>query len=734
MQGSEEKTRGKRKNSRSNDPKEITITFLGFEYALSQILSRVMAIAPATILRPTLMIIVTLPVIYSMTEAEALVSLKSTFTNAQLLNGWVAGSAPCSLDDQWEGVVCNNGLVTGLRLGGIGLVGEIHVDPLLELKGLRTISLNNNSFTGSMPEFNRIGFLKALYLQGNKFSGDIPQEYFQRMRSLKKVWLSDNQFTGNIPHSLTEISSLMELHLENNQFSGTIPDFKNPTLEDINLSNNKLEGEVPASLLRFSENRFSGNSALCGEKIGKTCEKPAEVPSPAPIDASDAAGDSPVPHSSTPWEVAAIIVVSVVLVSIVVFFIVRTRKKKEEERFDILGNDANGGGSVEVQVATTVKRDVDANTLPAVKKSSSRRGSAASQSKGVGELVIVNDEKGVFGLPDLMRAAAEVLGNGSFGSSYKAVMANGVAVVVKRTREMNVLEKDGFDAEMRKLTSLKHWNILTPLAYHFRKDEKLVISEYVPKGSLLFSLHGDRGSSHTELDWPARMKVVGGIAEGMNYLHKELGSSDLPHGNLKSSNVLLGPDNEPLLVDYGFSGMVNPSSAAQTLFAYKAPEAAENGEISHSCDVYCLGVVILEILTGKFPSQYLSTGKGGTDVVQWVETAISEGRVAEVVDPEIANSRKSVGEMEQLLHIGAACTRSNPLQRLGMEEAFRRIDQVRSESGLVKGSRTTEVLPSLVDDYEDAQEFESQGHFDNSHRRHGTDSFGSVDNIELGSS
>ncbi|XP_047167837.1 pollen receptor-like kinase 6 [Vigna umbellata] len=378
--------------------------------------------------------------------------------------------------------------------------------------------------------------------------------------------------------------------------------------------------------------------------------------------------------------------------------------------------------------------DVDANTLPAVKKSSSRRGSAASQSKGVGELVIVNDEKGVFGLPDLMRAAAEVLGNGSFGSSYKAVMANGVAVVVKRTREMNVLEKDGFDAEMRKLTSLKHWNILTPLAYHFRKDEKLVISEYVPKGSLLFSLHGDRGSSHTELDWPARMKVVGGIAEGMNYLHKELGSSDLPHGNLKSSNVLLGPDNEPLLVDYGFSGMVNPSSAAQTLFAYKAPEAAENGEISHSCDVYCLGVVILEILTGKFPSQYLSTGKGGTDVVQWVETAISEGRVAEVVDPEIANSRKSVGEMEQLLHIGAACTRSNPLQRLGMEEAFRRIDQVRSESGLVKGSRTTEVLPSLVDDYEDAQEFESQGHFDNSHRRHGTDSFGSVDNIELGSS
>lgn len=510
MQGSQEKTREKRKTSRSNDPeKKITITFLSSEYALRhQIFSRVMAIAPAIILHPTLIIIVTLPVIYSMTEAEALVSLKRTFSNAELLDGWVADSAPCSVEDQWEGILCNNGLVTGLRLGGIGLIGEITVDPLLELKGLRTISLNNNSFSGSMPEFNRIGFLKALYLQGNKFSGDIPPEYFQRMKSLKKVWLSDNQFTGSIPNSLTEVPSLVELHLENNQFSGTIPDFNNPSLEKLDVSNNKLKGEIPASLLRFSENSFSGNSGLCGERVGKPCEKPMETPSPAPMVASDAednaqdngGGDAHVPHKSTSWEVTGIIIGSVVLVSIIVFCIVRTRRKKEEEEnFDIFGNYTNGG-SVEVQVTAPVKRDMEASTSAPVKKSSSRRGSTSSQTKSVGELVMVNDEKGVFGLPDLMRAAAEVLGNGSFGSSYKAVMANGVAVVVKRTREINALEKDGFDAEMRKLTALKHWNILTPLAYHFRKEEKLVISEYVPRGSLLFSLHGKPSSQPFQMD------------------------------------------------------------------------------------------------------------------------------------------------------------------------------------------------------------------------------------------
>ncbi|KAG5036712.1 pollen receptor-like kinase 3 [Glycine soja] len=680
-----------------------------------------MAIARAIILQPTLIIIVTLPVIYSMTEAEALVSFKSSFSNAELLDSWVPGSAPCSEEDQWEGVTCNNGVVTGLRLGGMGLVGEIHVDPLLELKGLRQISLNDNSFSGPMPEFNRIGFLKALYLQGNKFSGDIPTEYFQKMRSLKKVWLSDNLFTGKIPSSLADIPQLMELHLENNQFSGNIPDLSNPSLAIFDVSNNKLEGGIPAGLLRFNDSSFSGNSGLCDEKLRKSCEKTMETPSPGPIDdAQDkVVGDHvpSVPHSSSSFEVAGIIVASVFLVSLVVLLIVRSRRKKEEENFDhIVGQQVNEGGAVEVQVTAPVKRVLDAASTSStpMKKTSSRRGSISSQSKNVGELVTVNDEKGVFGMSDLMRAAAEVLGNGSFGSSYKAVMANGVAVVVKRTREMNVLEKDDFDAEMRKLTKLKHWNILTPLAYHFRKDEKLVISEYVPRGSLLFSLHGDRRPSHAELDWPARMKIVRGIAEGMHYLYTELSSLDLPHGNLKSSNVLLGPDNEPMLVDYGFSHMVNPSSAANTLFAYKAPEAAQHGQVSRSCDVYCLGVVIIEILTGKYPSQYLSNGKGGADVVQWVETAISEGRETEVLDPEIASSRNWLGEMEQLLHIGAACTQSNPQRRLDMGEAVRRIKEINTEGG--QESRTIE-------------ETWNQGYHDQqSQRRHGTNSF---DNIQL---
>ncbi|CAL0315469.1 unnamed protein product [Lupinus luteus] len=679
---------------------------------------------------------------YSMSEAEALLSLKNSFSNAEALDNWVADSPPCSEDDQWVGLVCNNGQVTGLRLGDMRLEGKIDVDALLELKSLRTISLVKNSFNGSIPELSKIGFLKAMYLSGNKFSGEIREDYFQDMRSLKKLWLDDNEFSGQIPSSLSKMPQLMELHLENNQFNGTIMDLDNPALVDFNVSNNKLEGGVPASLLKFNESSFEGNSGLCGDKFQTKCDENGKNIAPSPFQAEEN-GDTIVIHNGNApptdkgkiraAQIAGIIAACVVVLLIVALLFVRSNRKKGDADFDGIIGRENNEDAVEVQVAAPVKREMSSE--PIRKSTSSRKGGSGHHSvKGVGELVMINEEKGVFGLPDLMKAAAEVLGNGAFGSSYKAVMTNGLAVVVKRTREMNALEKDGFDAEMKKISNLKHWNVLTPLAYHYRKDEKLVISEYVPRGSLLFLLHGDRGPSHAELDWPARLKIVKGIAEGMRYLHTELASSDLPHGNLKSSNVLLGPEYEPLIVDYGFSNLINPASATQALFAYKAPEVVAQGQISHKCDVYCLGVVILEILTGKFPSQYLSNGKGGTDVVQWVASAISEGRELELLDPEIATSKNnSLVEMEQLLHIGAACTESNPHQRLHMLEAIRRIEDIINES--CKGSRTIEILPSLRDGYADSHYvLGTQEHGGQSKRRHGSNSFGSRDNFQFGMS
>lgn len=162
----------------------------------------------------------------------------------------------------------------------------------------------------------------------------------------------------------------------------------------------------------------------------------------------------------------------------------------------------------------------------------------------------------------------------------------------------------------------------------------------------------------------------------MGFLHTEFAHYELPHGNLKSSNVLLSDNYEPLLTDYALHPLISNSQSIQALFAFKSPEAVLYQQLYPKSDVFCLGIVILEIMTGKFPSQYLNNQKGGTDVVQWVRQAISERRVGELIDPEIANGTNSIEQMEKMLHIGAACTKSDAETRIEMREAIRSIEEV----------------------------------------------------------
>ncbi|PSS15451.1 Pollen receptor-like kinase [Actinidia chinensis var. chinensis] len=603
------------------------------------------------------------PLSLSVSDTEALLKLKKWLSHTNPLNSWKQNTSPCNNDDPWAGVMCNDGVMTGLHLAEMGLSGNIDIDALLELSTLRTLTLVNNSFSGPLPDFNRIGALKALYLSFNNFSGEIPSDYFVKMGSLKKVWLSGNKFSGKIPDSLTQIPHLMELRLENNEFSGPIPNLGQKSLNSLDLSNNKLEGEIPMSLSRFDLRSFQENPGLCGKPLGNDCNKSATLDSLSTLQPGQVPKQAK--KSMMGWVVIGIIA-SVLILTVLL------RSRKSKDRFHKLGKE-NLDEVVEVHINSSNRRNVDPSQSQ--KGGSTRRGS--QHRRGMGDLVMVNEERGTFGLADLMKAAAEVLGNGGLGSAYKAVMGNGVSVVVKRMREMNKISRDSFDTEMRRLGKLRHPNILTPLAYHYRKDEKLLVSEHVPKGSLLYILHGDRGISHDELNWPIRLKIIKGVARGMGFLHSEFASYELPHGNLKSSNILLDENFEPLLSDYAFYPLINSTQAVQAMFAYKSPEAILYQQVTPKSDVYCLGIIILEILTGKFPAQYLSNQKGGTDVVQWVQSAVSEKRERELIDPEIARSTMcSLEAMEELLHVGADCTESNLDERINMKEAIRRIEEI----------------------------------------------------------
>ncbi|XP_019193359.1 PREDICTED: pollen receptor-like kinase 3 [Ipomoea nil] len=603
-------------------------------------------------------------------ETEALLRLKESLENTRALEAtWKSGTNPCEKPKRWFGIQCRKKVVSGLLLHGLGLGGVINVEALAGVKGLRVIAVGKNNFSGPIPEFNKLGALRSIFIQGNKFSGEISADYFLELTSLKKVWLANNKFKGRIPGSLEKLPHLIELHLEGNEFSGQIPTLDQKNLADLNVANNKLQGEVPAEMKKFGPKTFAGNPGLCGKAVGKEC------PHPASSDHKN--------NSSMKW-----IIIAVAIALLIIIILIKRRRKddnfarvKKENLDEVVpvhkvgsSKRSNSGGSV------SRRGPGSGSGSGSGRKESqshhSRRGSGGV-TRAMGDLVVVNSEKGQFGLPDLMKAAAEVLGSGGLGSAYKAVMGNGVSVVVKRLKEINTkITKDNFDAEIKKLGKIKHPNILTPLAYHYRKEEKLVISEYMPKGSLLYLLHGDRGISHAEFNWPKRLKVVKGVANGMGFLHKEFATFEVPHGNLKSSNILFSANNEAVLTDYAYHPLLNNTPTAQQLFAYKAPEGIQHQQVSPKSDVYCLGVIILEIITGKFPSQYVNNQNGGTDVVQWVRQAIADKRESEVIDPEIAVAKNSLPQMEKLVHIGGACTENDLINRIDMKEAIKRIQEV----------------------------------------------------------
>lgn len=117
---------------------------------------------------------------------------------------------------------------------------------------------------------------------------------------------------------------------------------------------------------------------------------------------------------------------------------------------------------------------------------------------------------------------------------------------------------------------------------------------------------GNRKPNQPGLDWPTRLRIIKGVGKGLDYLYKSFPNLSLPHGHLKSSNVLLDDTFVPLLADYGLVPVMNEEHAYKFMAAYKSPESAQNDHhLTRKTDVWCLGILILEMLTGKFPANYL---------------------------------------------------------------------------------------------------------------------------------
>lgn len=405
-------------------------------------------------------------------DRRALLLLRSGVRGRPLL--WdTSASSPCT----WHGVHCDSGRVTALRLPGAGLFGSLPVGGIGNLTELQTLSLRFNSLSGPIPpDFSNLLRLRYLYLQGNAFSGEIPPFLFA-LPGIIRINLGENGFSGRIPGDVNNATRLVTLYLERNQLTGPIPEIT-ITLQQFNVSSNRLNGSVPDSLSGFPITAFVGND-LCGKPLNP-CQGDAGSPvSPPPVSPSSSGKKDSDKLSA--GAIAGIVIgcVAGLLLLLLLLFCLCKRKKKEEN-----GPSRN--------VEAPVSAAAAAATTSAVPKESTARNVPPAESGAVSkDLTFFVKSFGEFDLDGLLKASAEVLGKGTVGSSYKASFEHGLVVAVKRLRDVVVPEKD-FRERLQSLGSMSHPNLVTLIAYYFSRDEKLLVSEYMSRGSLSALLHGKK--------------------------------------------------------------------------------------------------------------------------------------------------------------------------------------------------------------------------------------------------
>ncbi|CAL5001181.1 unnamed protein product [Urochloa decumbens] len=647
--------------------------------------------------------------------ADALLKLKSGITDGGgELGSWSPGTSPC--ESQWAGVMCNNNGVHGLQLEAMRLSGTLDLAALKALPGLRTLSFMDNEFAGPMPAVKELAGLRAVFLSGNKFSGVIPADAFAGMSWLKKVVLSNNNFSGPIPASLADVPRLLELQLNDNKFQGKIPDLKQKELTEVNLANNELEGEIPASLKSIKPDMFAGNKKLCGAPLGAKCEAAATPPpSPAPAlkaaprPTSDKAGTSPLsqpeqndaPASADDGEPAvgsasSYGVLAAFLGTLAIAAVAFVAMRKRRDGTKNFGPAASTKPKVEQQPpppATKAESTSAASAAAAPAAATAGAGAAGSSRAGggstarkadQGRLTFVRDDRGrFFELQDLLKATAEVLGTANLGVCYRATLTSGQSVVVKRFKEMNRVGREDFEEHMRRLGRLSHPNLLPLVAYYYRKEEKLLIHDFAPNRSLANLLHGEgRGLKKAVVHWSLRLKMVKGVARALSYLYDELSMLTVPHGHLKSSNILLDATYEPLLTDYALVPVMNQSHAAQLMVAFKSPERKQFGRSSKKSDVWCLGLLILEIMAGR-PATYempKAAAGGDDDLASVVGSTPEDKWLATVVDPDLkVADEEDKEEMVKLIRIGMACCEANVDTRWELKTAVDRIEELKAK-------------------------------------------------------
>ncbi|PIN15123.1 Serine/threonine protein kinase [Handroanthus impetiginosus] len=256
------------------------------------------------------------------------------------------------------------------------------------------------------------------------------------------------------------------------------------------------------------------------------------------------------------------------------------------------------------------------------------------------------------------------LGEGGFGKVYKGHLKDTDEIVAIKQLDQNGCQGyREFIIEVVTLCNAEHPNLVKLIGYCAEKEQRLLVYEYMPLGSLEDHLHGRRRNGKV-LDWNTRMKIAAGAANGLEYLHNKM-KPPVIYRDLKCSNILLGEGYHPKLSDFGLAKVgpsgdqTHVSTRVMGTYGYCAPDYAMTGQLTFKSDIYSFGVVLLEIITGRRAYDPVSEQK----LVEWARPLFKDRKkFPQMVDPRL-EGRYPMRGLYQALAIAAMCIQEQPNMR-----------------------------------------------------------------------
>ncbi|KAG9455557.1 hypothetical protein H6P81_000065 [Aristolochia fimbriata] len=252
-----------------------------------------------------------------------------------------------------------------------------------------------------------------------------------------------------------------------------------------------------------------------------------------------------------------------------------------------------------------------------------------------------------------------LLGEGGFGRVYKGFLEKTNQIVAVKQLDRNGLQGNReFLVEVLMLSLVHHQNLVNLIGYCADGDQRILVYEYMPLGSLEDHLL-DLPATKKPLDWSTRMKIAEGAAKGLEYLH-ETANPPVIYRDFKASNILLDEEYNPKLSDFGLAKLgptgdkTHVSTRVMGTYGYCAPEYAMTGQLTTASDVYSFGVVFLEIITGR---RAIDNSKPTSEqnLVTWAQPLFKDRRkFTQMADPALKGEYPVKG-LYQALAVAAMC-------------------------------------------------------------------------------